>query len=176
MFEKLQAGEKKIHDAPRQPRTCSHPIYARTLTGVCQAIRIFSPCFFHAFISTFHVTQNISQLHKQCNVDPSDLLTFNTSFITRGHNLKLYKLRTSSRVRSSFFTMRAINYWNNLSYTVINAPSVNMTGFWKISPNVTFCISNIYNQNKEWELSITSTVVKICSSHLELPKNHWKYY
>jgi len=26
MFEKLQAGEK-IHDAPRQPRTCSHPIY-----------------------------------------------------------------------------------------------------------------------------------------------------
>jgi len=29
-----------------------HPIYARTLTGVCQAIRIFSPCFFHVFIST----------------------------------------------------------------------------------------------------------------------------
>jgi len=50
MLEKLQTGEK-IHDAPRQPRTCSHPIYARTLTGVCQAIRIFSPCFFHVFIS-----------------------------------------------------------------------------------------------------------------------------
>jgi len=33
MFEKLQIGEK-IHDAPGQPRTCSHPIYARTLTGV----------------------------------------------------------------------------------------------------------------------------------------------
>jgi len=45
MFEKLQTGEK-IHDAPRQPQTCSHLIYARTLTGVCQAIRIFSPCFF----------------------------------------------------------------------------------------------------------------------------------
>ena len=29
---------------PWQPRTCSHPIYAQTLTGVCQAIRIFSPC------------------------------------------------------------------------------------------------------------------------------------
>ena len=50
MFEKLQTGEK-IHDAPVQPRTCSHPIYARMLTGVCQAIRIFSPCFFHVFIS-----------------------------------------------------------------------------------------------------------------------------
>ena len=30
MFEELQTGEK-IPDAPRQPRTCSHPIYARTL-------------------------------------------------------------------------------------------------------------------------------------------------
>jgi len=51
MFEKLQTGEK-IHDAPGQPQTCSHPIYARTLTGVCQAIRIFSPYFFHESIST----------------------------------------------------------------------------------------------------------------------------
>ena len=37
MFEKLQTGEK-IHDAPGQPRTCSHLIYAQTLTGVCQAM------------------------------------------------------------------------------------------------------------------------------------------
>jgi len=32
MFEMLQTGEK-FHDAPRQPQTCSHPIYAGTLTG-----------------------------------------------------------------------------------------------------------------------------------------------
>ena len=51
MFEKLQTGEK-MHDAPGQPRACSHPIYARTLTGVCQAIKIFSPCFLYVFIST----------------------------------------------------------------------------------------------------------------------------
>jgi len=38
--------EKKSMIAPRQPQTCSHPIYARMLTGVCQAIRMFSPCFF----------------------------------------------------------------------------------------------------------------------------------
>ena len=43
------ADKRKIHDAPRQPRTCSHPIYTRTLQGVCQVIRIFSPCFFHVF-------------------------------------------------------------------------------------------------------------------------------
>ena len=36
---------------PRWPQTCSHPIYARTLTGVYQAVRMFSPCYFHVIIS-----------------------------------------------------------------------------------------------------------------------------
>ena len=43
--------EEKIHDLNLQPRTCSHPINARTLTGVCQAVRIFSSCIFQASIS-----------------------------------------------------------------------------------------------------------------------------
>ena len=34
---------------PRRPQTCSHPI--RTLTGVCQAVRMFSPCQFHVYAS-----------------------------------------------------------------------------------------------------------------------------
>ena len=29
---------------PGQPRTCSHPINAQTLTGICQVVRMFSPC------------------------------------------------------------------------------------------------------------------------------------
>ena len=32
---------------PGQPRTCSHPINARMLTGVCQAVRMFSLYQFH---------------------------------------------------------------------------------------------------------------------------------
>ena len=36
---------------PRWPRTCSHPIYARTLTGVYQVVRMFSACYFHVIIS-----------------------------------------------------------------------------------------------------------------------------
>ena len=47
-------------------------------------------------------------LHHNLNADSSDLLTLNTFFITRGHNLKLYKPRTLSRVRSSFFAVRDI--------------------------------------------------------------------
>ena len=35
---------------PGQPQTCSHP-NARTLTGVCQAVRMFSPCQFPAYVS-----------------------------------------------------------------------------------------------------------------------------
>ena len=51
-----------------------------------------------------------------------------------------------------------------------------VTGFWKISLNVTFYNSNIYNQNEELELPINLKVVTMCSSHLELPKNNWKYF
>ena len=36
---------------PGQPRTCSHLINARTLTGVCQVVTMFSPCQFQVYIS-----------------------------------------------------------------------------------------------------------------------------
>ena len=49
-----------------------------------------------------------------------------------------------------------------------------MTGFWKISPNVTFYNSNIYIQNEKWELPINLIVVTICISQLELPENNFK--
>ena len=54
--------------------------------------------------------------------------------------------------------------------------STYVIGFWKISLNVTFCNSNIYNQNEEWEFPINLKVVIMCSSQLELPENNWKYF
>ena len=36
---------------PEQPQTCSHPINAQMLTGVCQAVRIFSSYYFRVFVS-----------------------------------------------------------------------------------------------------------------------------
>ena len=44
------------------PRTYSHPIYARTLTGVYQAVRMFSPCYFHV-ITVYPFSRNVSQLY-----------------------------------------------------------------------------------------------------------------
>ena len=37
---------------PGQPRTYSHPINARMLTGICQAVRMFSPCQFQVYTHT----------------------------------------------------------------------------------------------------------------------------
>ena len=53
---------------------------------------------------------------------------------------------------------------------------LNVTGFWKISPNVTFHASNIYNLTEEWKLPMTPRVVTICSSHLKLPEIKVKYF
>ena len=36
---------------PGQPQTCSHPINAQTLTGVCQVVRMLPPCQFHVYVS-----------------------------------------------------------------------------------------------------------------------------
>ena len=41
---------------PRWPRTCSHPIYARMLTGTYQVVRMFSPYYFRVIISIGVIT------------------------------------------------------------------------------------------------------------------------
>jgi len=58
------------------------------------------------------------------STDQNYLLLINPS-ITRGHNFKLFRPQSFSRVRASFFTMRVINDWNNLLHHVVNASSVN---------------------------------------------------
>ena len=47
--ECLKVGERRKNSMtwPRQPRTRSHSICAWTLKGVYQAVRMFSPCYFH---------------------------------------------------------------------------------------------------------------------------------
>jgi len=49
--------------------------------------------------------------------------------------------------------------------------TIYVTGFWKISPNVTFYTSNIHNHNEEKGHPINFTVIAIvqCISHQKLP-------
>ena len=53
-------------------------------------------------------------------------------------------------------------------FSVSLAVNLYVTRFLKISLNVTF-----YNQNEERELPIN---LKVCSSHLKLSENNWKYF
>lgn len=63
-------------------------------------------------------------LHKQLNIDTSDLFTIATTTATRGHNFKLFKHHATTRARSNFLSIRTINHWNNLPDYVVNASSL----------------------------------------------------
>ena len=49
------------------------------------------------------------------NVDKDLFFTFRSDDRTRNSENKLYKKFTKSRIRSSFFSERVVNYWNSLS-------------------------------------------------------------
>ena len=139
MFEKLQTGEK-IHDAPRQPRTCSHPIYTRTLTGVWQAIKIFSPCFFHAFISInllFFTTHSyeissIAKLTRCSEGSPVSILywwpkTFEKE-TTDDYNLEHWVI-----YYKNFMDIKSIAYKDYWIKSSTQSIALIVTKFWKIN-------------------------------------------
>ena len=44
--------------------------------------------------------------------------------MTRGHSLKIYKKRSNTTIRKTFFSQRVINQWNDLPASIINLTSV----------------------------------------------------
>ena len=52
-----------------QSRTCSHPINARMLTGVCQAVRMFSPFQFHVYVFIGTLVSDL--LSQSTHVEPN---------------------------------------------------------------------------------------------------------
>ena len=42
----------------------------------------------------------------------------------RGHEKKIFKERSKTKIRKNFFTQRVVSLWNNLPAPVVNAPSV----------------------------------------------------
>ena len=65
--------------------------------------------------------------HGLIDVNPSFLPALTD--ITQGHNYKIFKPHTNCSSRSRFFSNRVINDWNNLLYTVINAPTISSFKF-----------------------------------------------
>ena len=59
---------------------------------------------------------------------------------TRGHSLRIDKVRCKTAIRSHFFTQRVVNTWNKLPENIALAPSVNcmkarLDVFWKDHPS-----------------------------------------
>ena len=69
---------------PGQPRTCSHPINAQTLIGICQAVRMFSPCQFHVYVSIGTLVNDL--LSQSTHVEPNGhWFIYDTSINTSHH-------------------------------------------------------------------------------------------
>ena len=56
---------------------------------------------------------------------PELLLNLSEEPRTRGNNLKLKKVSVNTSLRQSSWTIRSINWWNQLPDNVVQAPSVN---------------------------------------------------
>jgi len=81
---------------PRQPQTCSHPIYARTLTGIHQAVRYF-------LLATIYVSISIGTLD-------NDSLSLSTPSRTKW--TLIYLLLYSTILREG--TNTGLEYWTGL--------------------------------------------------------------
>ena len=60
-------------------------------------------------------------------MDPALLFTFrSSSSITRGHRFKIFKPHATCLPRHHLFSLRVINYWNELPEDVVNADSTDL--------------------------------------------------
>ena len=58
------------------------------------------------------------------DINADDFFT-RSSGITRGHELKIYKYRSSCLLQSNLFSHRVVNAWNNLPQLLIETCSLN---------------------------------------------------
>jgi ribonuclease P/MRP protein subunit RPP40 len=64
-------------------------------------------------------------LHGLYNINPSHFFERMDESSTRGHSLKLKKIRSNTRRRLASFSRRVITDWNSLPEAVVSAPSLN---------------------------------------------------
>ena len=71
----------------------------------------------------------------------SPSLEQNKDKTTRGHSMKLAKIRPRLNIRGNYFNIRVVNMWNNLPESVVTAPSVDafkgrLDRHWENLPSV----------------------------------------
>ena len=70
-------------------------------------------------IETFKILKGFT------DTNPDIFFKRNSSSRTRGHSLKLYKKKFSTKMYKHFFSNRIINSWNQLPQYLINAETIN---------------------------------------------------
>jgi len=77
---------------------------------------LFCRCQRGGIIETYKI------LNSYYNTEPSKFFTLNSLITTRGHQYKLFKVRSS--LRQNFFSNRVVNLWNSLPDSVVTTPTV----------------------------------------------------
>ena len=112
-----------IESVQRQPTR-----YAQDVSNLTYLINSYI-CIFLPFPTadleqTCRLWHNI--LHNNVNLEPNEFFHLHSNSITRGHDHKLFKCHAQRLVRSNNFSIRVINYWNNLPTNIANTPSINI--------------------------------------------------
>ena len=85
------------------------------------------------------VIQVYKVLHDIDKVDKK-LFTLSEYTSTRGHSLKLFKLRSRLKIPANSFSNRVVDTWNSLPEQIVQAPSLNcfksrLNNWWKHHPS-----------------------------------------
>ena len=83
----------------------------------------------------------IGMYHNDLGINFTDYFTTSHVTFTRGHSCKLFKPHAISRARANFFSVRIIDFWNNLPDFIIQAHSI--TVFKNLLDN--HCSDLMYN-------------------------------
>ena len=60
------------------------------------------------------------------NITATDFFSYTGIYRTRGHNMRLKKLRCQTNIRKNYFSQRIINDWNGLPAAAVFAASINV--------------------------------------------------
>ena len=105
-------------------------------------------------IETFKIVTGIYK-----KVVSPNMLAAGPSYATRGHDLRLQKIRARYDLRKYYFTNRVVNMWNSLSSYVVSAESVNcfknrLDNFWKNQEIIYNFRAEIYGTRNRSEVPV----------------------
>ena len=63
-------------------------------------------------------------MHQIDKIDPDSIFQRSHHDKTRGHSMKLFKIRANLDIRKHFFSNRVVDDWNQLPESAVSAPTL----------------------------------------------------